>query len=144
MTTRTVDDYARGRNLPIRSKADAKRLFRHCITRDEVEEAIRHNGPWVPYCWQPTDKELAARRKRRERRLAAGRVDPYSKAGFREREKRWVLSDPVEEQRQTFERWGKVGYDLGRRLAHVREMTVLFAFIGSGDKSFGMQEIVER
>lgn len=141
---RTLDDYARARNMPVNSSKAARLVLRHCLTRDEIEEAIKENGPWIPFCWWPSDKELAARRKRRERRLASGKVDPYSMAGAREREMRWVLSDPKEEDRQTFQRWGKIGYDLGYRMARLRELRVLLAFIGSDDKSFGMQELVER
>lgn len=137
---RTIDDYARARNMPVESAEAAKAVLRHCLTRDEIEEAIKQNGPWIPFCWWPSDKELAARRKRRERRLAKGRPDPYSEAGAREREIRWVFSDPKEEERQILEQFGKLGYRRGR----IRELLVFSVIIGSGDKSFGMQELIER
>lgn len=53
---------------------------------------------------------------------------------------RWVLSDPREEERRIIEAAGKIGYRMGR----LREMACFFAIICSDDKSFGMQELVER
>lgn len=56
LTIRTPEDYARARNMPVNSARAARFVLRHCLTREEIESAIKNNGPWIPFCWWPSDK----------------------------------------------------------------------------------------
>lgn len=137
---RDDEEFAHCRNVPILTEEDARTVLSRCLMQREVERAVELNGKPFPICWTLSTEQLEDRRRRHFEYLANGLLSPFSKAHADLLFRNWLFSDPKLEAEKAFQ----AAYKAGELAAKHQNAKVYSAIIGSGDKSFGMTELVER